>query len=188
MKKSALPMRRLLPALFLCVFSGIPGAVSGDDGDWPVWRFDSAHTASTPHNLPDELHPLWVRQYSPRKPAWDDPLNRDLMPFDRIFEPIVADGTLVVGFNDSDKLVALDTDTGKEKWTFYTDGPVRLPGSSAGGRPTAACSVTAASSPCGPRGAALRSRTASYISPRASGRSWGYSSTPSTRKPAGSSG
>jgi len=127
MKKSALPMRRLLPALFLCVFSGIPGAVSGDDGDWPVWRFDSAHTASTPHNLPDELHPLWVRQYSPRKPAWDDPLNRDLMPFDRIFEPIVADGTLVVGFNDSDKIVALDTDTGKEKWTFYTDGPVRLP-------------------------------------------------------------
>ncbi|MCD6307911.1 MAG: PQQ-like beta-propeller repeat protein, partial [Candidatus Latescibacteria bacterium] len=127
MKKSTLLMRRFFPALFLCVFFVAPAVVSGDDVDWPMWRHDSAHTASTPHNLPDELYPLWMRQYSPRKPAWDDPLNRDLMHFDRIFEPIVADGMLVFGFNDSDKIVALDTDTGKEKWTFYTDGPVRLP-------------------------------------------------------------
>ncbi len=34
---------------------------------------------------------------------------------------------MFIGFNDSDRIVALDTETGKEKWTFYSDGPVRFP-------------------------------------------------------------
>ena len=34
---------------------------------------------------------------------------------------------MFIGFNDSDKVVAIDVDSGKEIWTFYTDGPVRFP-------------------------------------------------------------
>ena len=37
------------------------------------------------------------------------------------------DGRLFIGFNDTDRVVALDADTGEEGWTSYTDGPVRLP-------------------------------------------------------------
>ena len=59
--------------------------------------------------------------------VWDDPLNQDLMPYDRAFEPVVMGKTMFLGFNDCDKVVALHTDSGEEKWCFYTDGPIRLP-------------------------------------------------------------
>jgi len=95
--------------------------------DWPMWRYDAGRTAASPEELPAELHPQWIRQYSAREPVWDDPLNRDLMPLDAVFEPIVLGDTLYIGFNDRDKVVALDIRTGAEKWTFYADGPVRLP-------------------------------------------------------------
>ena len=96
-------------------------------GDWPMWRCDAGRTASSPEELPAELHPQWVRQYPAREPVWDDPLNQDLMPLDQVFEPIILGDTLYIGFNDTDKVVALDLHTGAEKWTFFADGPVRLP-------------------------------------------------------------
>ncbi len=94
--------------------------------DWPTWRFDGGRTAASPEALPADLHLLWIRQYTPREPVWDDPLNRDLMPYDEIFEPIVSRQTLFLGFNDSDKVVALDTGSGEERWRRYFDGPVRF--------------------------------------------------------------
>ena len=102
-------------------------AARGLTSDWPMWRYDAGRTATSPAELPEELHPSWVVEYTPRKPVWDDPLNQDLMPYDRLFEPVVVGTTMLIGFNDSDKLVALDTRTGREKWRFYADGPVRLP-------------------------------------------------------------
>jgi outer membrane protein assembly factor BamB len=100
---------------------------SAPAGDWPMWRFDAGHTAASPDNLPQDLVLRWTRQYSQRTPTWDDPLNNDLMSYDRVFEPIVADGRVFVGFNDSDKLVCWDLATGEELWHFFTEGPVRLP-------------------------------------------------------------
>ncbi len=96
-------------------------------GDWPTFRYDAGRTATSPHELPAELHLQWARQYAPRVTVWDDPLNQDLMKYDRVFEPIVLGNTLFVGFNDSDKVVAFDTKTGAEKWRAYVDGPVRFP-------------------------------------------------------------
>jgi len=107
--------------VLLCLPVGLAAA-----SDWPMWRYDGAHTAASPHELPTQLHLQWVREYSPRVPVWDDPLNQDLMPYDRIFEPVVADGRMFVAFNDSDKVVALDVQSGKELWRFYADGPVRF--------------------------------------------------------------
>jgi outer membrane protein assembly factor BamB len=95
--------------------------------DWPMWRYDASRSAATPEQLPEKLHLQWVAEYSPRVPVWDDPLNQNLMQFDRIFEPIVAGNRLFLGFNDQDKVVALDLNTGKELWHFFADGPVRLP-------------------------------------------------------------
>jgi len=94
--------------------------------DWPQWRHDAGHTAASAEDLPDQLELVWARQYPPRVPVWDDPLNQDLMPYDTIFEPVGAGGKLFVPFNDSDKIVALDCRTGDELWRFYADGPVRF--------------------------------------------------------------
>lgn len=95
-------------------------------GDWPMWRYDAAHSAASLYELPPELHLQWIRQYSPRQPVWENPLNRDLMPYDRVFEPVVADGKMFLSFNDADKVVALDIRDGSEVWTFYAGGPVRF--------------------------------------------------------------
>jgi len=96
-------------------------------GDWPMWRYDAGRTAASPEILPDNLQLLWTREGTPRVQAWDDPLNLDLMSYDRLFEPIVMDGRMFVGHSDSDKLSAIDVGTGKELWSVYADAPVRLP-------------------------------------------------------------
>lgn len=116
-------MRRIL--LFLLLW--IPVHVAAQHHDWPMWRRDAGRSASTPEKLPDELFHQWTVRYTPRTPVWDDPLNQNLMQFDRIFEPIVAENKVFIGFNDQDKVVALDLNTGREVWHFFADGPVRLP-------------------------------------------------------------
>lgn len=95
--------------------------------DWPMWRYDHGRSASTPEQLGETLYLQWQNQYTARIPVWDDPLNQNLMQFDRIFEPIVAGNKMFIGFNDQDKVVALDLSSGKELWHYYADGPVRLP-------------------------------------------------------------
>jgi outer membrane protein assembly factor BamB len=105
----------------------ISSAINGQYHDWPMWRYDHNRSASTPEQLADNLYLQWTVSYSPRIPVWDDPLNQNLMQFDRIFEPIVAENKIFIGFNDQDKVAALDINSGKELWHFFTDGPVRLP-------------------------------------------------------------
>ena len=102
--------------------------------DWPMWRYDAARSAASPNELESELGLVWEKQFSERTQAWDDPLNLDLMTYDRVFEPIVIDGRLIIGFNDRDKVVAMDTETGQELWTFYTEAPVRMPPAGSAGQ------------------------------------------------------
>jgi len=111
-----------------CVFLLLPLlCLTTHAADWPMWRFDAGRTAASSEVLPEKLHLEWERAYSPREQVWDDPLNHDLMPYDRVFEPVVLGNKMFVAFNDSDKVVALDLTTGAEVWTFFTGGPVRLP-------------------------------------------------------------
>ncbi len=112
--------------VLIATFLQFPPSVSGSE-DWPMWRSDAQRSAASTNKVADSLQPLWQREFSQRQPAWDDPLNLDLMTYDRIFEPIVLDGRMFVGFNDRDKLVALDANTGRELWSFVTEAPVRLP-------------------------------------------------------------
>ncbi|GDY18853.1 hypothetical protein LBMAG56_01980 [Verrucomicrobiota bacterium] len=94
--------------------------------DWPMWRYDAYRSAASPEVLAPQLFRQWTRQYAPRVQVWDDPLNHDLMPYDKVFEPVVLGGRMFIGFNDTDKVVALDLRSGAELWAFYTDGPVRF--------------------------------------------------------------
>ena len=91
-----------------------------------MWRYDAGRTAASPYALPDSVRLLWMHEYTPREPTWDDPLNRDLMRFDEIFEPVVAERKVIIPFNDEDRIAALSARTGVEIWSFYADGPVRL--------------------------------------------------------------
>ncbi len=113
--------------MFLIIGLVICATSASGHFDWPMWRCDYNRSGYTPEQLADKLYLQWQITYSPRIPVWDDPLNQDLMPYDRIFEPVVAGKRLYLGFNDQDKVVAINLDSGKELWSFYADGPVRLP-------------------------------------------------------------
>lgn len=121
-------------AVLLCAICAGVLAADSPNLDWPMWRYDAGRTASSPHGLADRLHLQWVRQYPPRQTCWQDPINQKRMPFDRAFEPIVLGKTLFLPFNDTDKLVALDTKTGVERWRFYADAPMRMPAVAGEGR------------------------------------------------------
>ena len=105
--------------------SVFPAAVSA--GDWPMWRYDAGRSACSPDSLPNDLHPAWSVKLPPLVPAWEDVVNQDRMPFDRVYEPIVLGTTLLVPSNRDDSLRAYDTRTGKQRWCFHADGPVRMP-------------------------------------------------------------
>jgi outer membrane protein assembly factor BamB len=92
-----------------------------------MWRYDYNRSASSPAQLADQLYLQWQVSFSQRDQVWDDPLNRNLMQYDRLFEPVIEGNKLFIGFNDQDKVTALDLNTGKGLWHYYADGPVRLP-------------------------------------------------------------
>ncbi len=118
----------LLGCLLVCFGIYPPnnsGYIAADD--WPMWRYDANRSAAAPHPLPETLQPMWSRDFAPRRQAWDDPLNLDLMGYDRVLEPIVVGSRLFLGLNDSDQLLAIDTQSGNSVWNSFAEAPVRLP-------------------------------------------------------------
>jgi len=104
----------------------IPFVTTLTAGDWLQWRFDANRTATTPHQLPAKLHLQWQKQCLPQVQAWQDTVNRDRMPYDRLIEPVVCNHILYYASTVTDSLTALDTRTGKQLWKFYTSAPIRL--------------------------------------------------------------
>ena len=99
------------------VLSGIQAA------DWPAWRHDQQRSAATDEQLASQLHLHWVRQLTALQPAWPEDLR---LQFDASYEPVIAGQTMVYGSSANDSLTAVDLDTGKILWRFFTDGPVRF--------------------------------------------------------------
>lgn len=120
-----LNLRLIFPVRMLTIFVIFSAWSVGED--WPMWRYDAGRTAASSEQLPEKLHLRWTRKYAARRQAWDDPLNQDLMTYDRLLEPIIAGNRLFVGFNDSDRVVAFDLSTGEQLWQYWADGPVRMP-------------------------------------------------------------
>jgi outer membrane protein assembly factor BamB len=93
-------------------------------GDWPQWRCNAGRGAYTPEALPGQLRLQWVRELPPPQAAW--PWNQYKQQFDVSYEPVVKDKLIFVPSMVRDSVTAYDTETGREKWRFYVDGPVRF--------------------------------------------------------------
>jgi len=93
--------------------------------DWPQYRADAARNGYTAESIAADLSPRWVRKagHAP-DPAWVGTDTR--MPFDHAYHAVVAGDTLFFGSSADCKVYALDAATGKERWSFFTDGPVRF--------------------------------------------------------------
>jgi len=111
--------------LAVWVVLGSVGAAAASAADWPVWRHDVGRTAISPEELPKELHLRWVRSLPPLAPAFGQ-LRQERLQFDLGYEPVVLGKTLFVGSSHNDRLTALDTETGSERWRFYAGGPIRV--------------------------------------------------------------
>jgi len=108
--------------LFLvCVVCRLGASVQASD--WPQWRHDASRTGSSDEALADELHLAWVRELPAPKPAYP---KYPRLCFDGSYEPVVLGKTMFVPSMVTDSVTALDTETGEEKWEFFTDGPVRF--------------------------------------------------------------
>ena len=91
--------------------------------DWPTWRSDARRSATTSEQLAEQLHPQWTLALPDLKPAWpEDPR----LHFDATYEPVIAGSTLYYGSSRNDSVTAVDLVTGKYRWRFFTDGPVRF--------------------------------------------------------------
>ena len=92
--------------------------------DWPTYRGDAARSGWTDESLPAGLALRW--SYHPRhppQPAWP---REERVQFDRAFHVAVAGGLVFFGSSADGKVYALDAAGGTERWSFFTDGPVRL--------------------------------------------------------------
>ena len=102
----------------------LPGVNSLQGGDWPMYRADAARTGYSSDPLPDNLELHWVyRNLTAPIPAWPDSSR---ITFDFAYQPIIVGNTVVFGSSAQDKVVAIDTDSGELRWTFFTGGPVRF--------------------------------------------------------------
>ncbi len=73
--------------------------------------------------LPAVPHLRWGHDVPPPAPAWPD---QPKMPFDYAPRPAVLGQTAFVPSTVTDGVTAYDLATGAERWTYATEGPVRL--------------------------------------------------------------
>ena len=131
---------RHFPAI--CLFGLI---ALGQAADWPTYQHDYARSGVARESLLAPFTDGWVHRsrHAPR-PAWRgeakwDGWNKvyDLKSrqiFDYAYHPVIADGLLYYGSSADDKIYCLAAATGEQRWTFFTEGPVRLAPTIAEGR------------------------------------------------------
>ncbi len=110
---------------FLSVLSAVSLLVVSSGADWPTYRGDAARSGYTQRDLAGEAVAgldLSSRCTLPQ-PAWP---RDDRMLFDRAPDVVVAGGVLFFGSSADGQVIALDAATGQQRWTFFTDAPVRF--------------------------------------------------------------
>lgn len=112
--------RFLLLGVSLTISLSVPGVHAAD---WPMWRCDAARRGASSEALADELYLQWTLPLTPIAPAWP---NEPRLWFDASYEPVVAGDTLVVGSPIDGSVRACEAATGRERWRFYTESPVRF--------------------------------------------------------------
>jgi outer membrane protein assembly factor BamB len=112
-----------------------PGHIKA--ADWPTFMHDKHRSGVTGEQLEPPLSESWVfkARHQPQ-PAWPGPARQDFwhrtfnlkstVSYDRAFQVVGAGDTVFFGSSSDDKVYALDARTGRERWTFFTEGPVRL--------------------------------------------------------------
>ncbi|MCP4262198.1 MAG: PQQ-binding-like beta-propeller repeat protein [Planctomycetes bacterium] len=78
--------------------------------EWPTYRHDVLRSGSTPSAVPLSL-----------KKAWQ------VKAAEKISQPVIAKGTVVISAIDEHRVIALDANDGSNRWTFTAGGRVDSP-------------------------------------------------------------
>jgi outer membrane protein assembly factor BamB len=106
--------------------------------DWPTYQHDNRRSGVTEERLLLPLQKAWEYTVGEHpRTAWGGPAKWDsyahivnlksMRDFDPVFYVTVADGSVLFGSSVDNAVHCLDATTGREKWVFFTNGPVRLP-------------------------------------------------------------
>ncbi len=104
--------------------------------DWPTYRHDAQRTGITSEQLVLPLSKSWtfVSAHKPER-AWPAPFRENpysgvkvepLLTFDHAFQPIACGNSVFFGSSSDHQVYCLDASSGRIKWTFYAEGPVRI--------------------------------------------------------------
>lgn len=129
------PSRGRVSGVVLALIAAL--AHPSNAADWPTYHGDSARSGVATETLDLPLERIWVHWPShPPRPAWPGPAENDFfhrlhglsptMIFDRAFHVAVADELVYYGSSVDDAVHCLDSANGVHRWTFTTEGPVRL--------------------------------------------------------------
>ena len=106
-------------------------------GDWNTYMHDNQRSGISNEKLNFPLSENWqyVSKHAPQ-PAWPSPAKTDYwhreanikprVTYDRAYHIVSSGQYVYFGSSANDKIYCLDISTGKEKWSFFAGGPVRL--------------------------------------------------------------
>ncbi len=115
----------------IVAFGIVLGAVSASclhADDWPTFRHDASRTGVSSESMAAPLNLQWTHKptHAPR-PAWPEPgKEMHRMPFDYAYQVAASGGMVYYGSSADHKLHALDAESGQERWSFFTDAPIRF--------------------------------------------------------------
>ncbi len=105
--------------------------------DWPTYMRDIRRSGVTAEEAVFPLHAQWV--YTPHlapRPAWPEPAKQDIwhkireispaVIYDRAYHAVSVGDAVYFAASADDQVYCLDAASGETRWTFFTEGPVRL--------------------------------------------------------------
>ncbi|MCX6911041.1 MAG: PQQ-binding-like beta-propeller repeat protein [Verrucomicrobia bacterium] len=104
---------------------------------WPAYRHDAQRSGVSADEIKLPLTEAWMHRSAAPNPAWPElPAKQDVFrrvaslgpttTYDRAFQVATANGAIYYGSSADDTVRCLDASDGRVRWTFTTDGPVRL--------------------------------------------------------------
>lgn len=122
--------------VLLALLSGL-APMGGLAEDWPTFRHDNHRSGITRENLAFPLQHAWTyKPVAPPRKAWSAPAKWDsyagmnhrksMRDFDPVFYATIAGNQLFFGSSVDNAVHCLETANGREVWTFFTNGPVRV--------------------------------------------------------------
>ncbi len=116
----------VMTALLICALPLAHSAAASPERGTHLCNARRTGYTAAPLRPPYRLKWVHVARHRPR-PAWKEPMwEPQRIDFDYAYPVVAADGMAYFASSADHALHALDLETGRERWKFFTEGPVRL--------------------------------------------------------------